>query len=427
MKKQILTAFLGLAALGANAQTAVTDTVVLGAGYANQVWYSLTNDEQGTAAKDNWDLAFDIVDITASIHINSVSGVMLWNYPKGNKSAWSTVDTSGLSTWAARYNTDTSWAVGAMGRYGDPSNPFDLDWGQYDMSTHKVAGDSIYIIQLVNGDYKKLIIESLSSGVFSFKYANLDGSNETTSTLTKSNFANKNMAYFSLVNDAEVNREPDMTKWDLVFTQYTAFISMGGPVTPYPVSGVLQNRGVTAVKVDNLPNKATYNNWQGHTFSSEINTIGYDWKTFNMSTNSYDIQDSTVYFVAAPDAETGDIAVWKMIFTGFESADGKYIFSKTQLKAASVQDVFGNNTTVAISPNPAQGGNVNVVYDLNSNQDAVILNVTDMTGKTVFSTQLESNAGLHVYALPVYSLSSGMYIVSVNTRGGSVQQKLMVN
>lgn len=425
MKKQILTALLGLAAISTQAQQVVTDTVKTGSNYANQVWYSLANDEMGSAPKDNWDLAFDIIDITASIHINSASGVMLWNYPKGDKSAWSTVDTTGITTWDARYNTDTSWAVGAMGRYGDPNNPFDLDWGLYDMATHNVTGDSIYIIQLVNGDYKKLMIESLSGGTFSFKYANLDGSSEVSDKVIKGNFANKNMAYYSIVNGSTVNREPDMTKWDLVFTQYTAFISMGGPLTPYPVSGVLQNRSVKAVKVDNLPNKNAYNTYQGHTFNSEINTIGYNWKSFNGS--GYDIKDSTVYFISTPDAETGDNAIWKVIFTGFENSNGSFIFDKSLMKAASVEDVFGNKATVSISPNPATGGNVNVVYDLNSNQEAVMLNVTDMTGKTVLSTQLESNAGLHVYALPVNSLSSGMYIVSVNTRGGSVQQKLVVN
>ena len=123
MKRQVLSLLmLAAAATTTHAQTVVTDTVMLGAGYTNQVWYSLGNDEQGSASKNNWDLAFDVVNIMSSIHINSASGAMLWNYPKGDKSAWASVDTNGLSTWNPRYNTDTSWAVGAMGAYADPSN-----------------------------------------------------------------------------------------------------------------------------------------------------------------------------------------------------------------------------------------------------------------------------------------------------------------
>mgnify|MGYP000318106146 CR=1 FL=1 len=116
MKKQLLSVLaLAMTATTVNAQV-VHDSVKLDAGYAKQVWYSLQNDEQGSAPKNEWDLAFDVVDITSSIRINSESGVMLWNYPKGDISAWSSVDTNGLSTWDARYNSDTSWGLGAMGR-----------------------------------------------------------------------------------------------------------------------------------------------------------------------------------------------------------------------------------------------------------------------------------------------------------------------
>jgi hypothetical protein len=104
MKKQLLTALLLSTGMGVNAQT--NDSVLLTGGYANQVWYSLQNDEQGSATKNNWDLAFDMKAITSSIHINAVAGISLWAYPKSNLSGWTTVDTNGLSTWVKRYNSD---------------------------------------------------------------------------------------------------------------------------------------------------------------------------------------------------------------------------------------------------------------------------------------------------------------------------------
>ncbi len=271
MKKQLLSVLaLAITATTANAQV-VHDSVLLDAGYAKQVWYSLQNDEQGTAAKNEWDIAFDVVDITSSIRINSESGVMLWNYPKGDIAAWSSIDTNGLSTWDARYNSDTTWTQGAMGRYVDPSNSFDVDWGIYDPGTHIITGDSIYIIQLVNGDFKKLIIEKLQSGTFYIKYANLDGSKESTDQVSKSTFKDKNLGYYSISNQTTLNREPDRGKWDLVFTQYTGFVPI-----PYTVTGVLHNRGVSVAQADNVPNKNTYTAWQSHSRSTEINTIGYD-------------------------------------------------------------------------------------------------------------------------------------------------------
>lgn len=396
----------------------VTDSVMLGAGYANQVWYSLANDEQGSAAKNNWDLAFDVVNVMSSIHINSASGVMLWNYPKGDKTAWASVDTNGLSTWSPRYNTDTSWAVGAMGAYADPSNWLDLDWGQYDMSTHQITGDSIYIIKLVSGDYKKLYIEKLSGGTFYFKFANLDGSSEKSEQVSKSQFTDKNLGYYSIVNEAAVNREPDADKWDLVFTQYTAFIPI-----PYTITGVLQNRGVSVAKAANIPNKTSYNGWQAHTFMSEINTIGWDWKT-HVGMGVYSVQDSLVFFVGI-DKQAGT-EIWKLIFTGFEAADGKFVFDKQKLVAASVSNVEGKTATMALYPNPANGSNVQVVYNLQANSKTAMLQVTDLAGRTVHTQSLDNTAGTHTTTLP-NSFGSGLYIVSVTTDAGHVQQKLVVN
>lgn len=421
MKKQLLTAALVAGTFLAQGQTVVQDSVLMGAGYANQVWYSLENDEQGSAPKNNWDIAFDVVEITSCLHINTPGGVKLWGYPKGDKTAWATVDTTGLSTWPERYNSDTSWARGAMGNYADPSNPFDLDWGTYDISTHVLNGDSLYIIKLTTGDYKKLFIEKLTSGTFYFKFADLNGSNEVNEQVNKSQFTGKNLGYYSISAQAVANREPDRSKWDLVFTQYTAYVP-----TAYTVTGILQNRGVHAVKVAGLADPTTYNNWQTETFNSAINTIGYNWKTYNMGTSSYDIADSTAYFVAVPKGTAGD-DIWKLILTGFAGADGKSVFSKQKLQTASITDLKGNVTSMALYPNPSNGGNVQVVYNINSSNETVMLTVTDMTGRTVMAQQLSNTTGLHTYTLPANTFSSGMYIVAVSSVGGRVQQQLVIN
>lgn len=421
MKKQLLSVLLAAGSLAANAQTVVPDSVEIGAGYANQVWYSMENGKQGTAAKDNWDIAFDLVGVQSGIQVNTAAGAMLWAYPKGNKSSWSTVDTAGLSTWTARYNSDTSWALGAIGRYADPNDPFDLDWGRYDLTNHTVVGDSIFIIKLVNGDYKKLLIEKLQSGTFTFKFANVDGSNETTATVAKSNFTKRNFAYYSLSGNQSLNREPDQTEWDIIFTQYTGFVP-----TPYAVTGVLHNRDTRTVRVDNIPNVPAYTNWQAHNDNSEINTIGYNWKSFNGS--GYSIKDSLVFFIKSYDTELGDYSVWKLWFTDFSSSTGKYVFNKQRLKTASITGV--NKKTVAtmvLYPNPSNGSNVKLVYDIEKTAKSVAVQVYDVTGKLLVNKTLNSNAGMYTEQLSTNTLQKGMYIVTLSVDGQRTSQRLTVN
>lgn len=420
MKKQLLAVLFVAGCVGANAQTVVADSVEIGAGYANQVWYSMETGKKGTAPKDNWDLAFDVIDISSSIDINSAAGAKLWCYPKAAASGWASVDTTGLSTWDARYGADTSWTRGAMGNYADPTNPTDLDWGIYDQTSHKVLGDSIYIIQLVNGDFKKLFIEKLQSGSFTFKYANLDGSNEKTVSISKANYKLSNLAYYSIVSEKELNREPDQTKWDIVFTQYTSFVPIA-----YNVTGVLHNRYNRTVRADKIPNVATYTNWKAHNANSEINTIGYNWKSFNGT--GYDVKDSLVFFVKSYDAELDDYSIWKLWFTDFQSSTGKYVFNKQKLQTASVATINTKIATMSLYPNPANGSDVKLVYDIETGANSASVLVYDITGKMLLNKTLSTKAGMYTEQIPVRHLQKGMYVITLSVDGQRASQRLTVN
>ena len=168
-------------AFSANAQT--TDTVTVNPGYTNQTFYSLSNGTVSSVSNLNWDLAFQLRGFAASILINSKNNVRLFN---ANKSAadWSTMtaaDTTGIFSTPTNelFNSDTSWNFGALNRTNNPADMFDLGWGNYDFMTHAVTGDSVYFIKLSSGVYKKLCIVSLANSIYDFKWADLDGSNET--------------------------------------------------------------------------------------------------------------------------------------------------------------------------------------------------------------------------------------------------------
>jgi hypothetical protein len=399
----------------------VSDMVSIGTGYPNQTWYSLENDEKGSIAINTWDIAFNLRDLEASVRINAATGVALWGYPKANKTGWATVDTNGLSTWPERYNSDSSWSWGAMGNYIDPSNPWDVDWGIYDINTHEIYGDSLYIIKLGNGDYKKLMIVSLIKGNFIFKYANLDGSNEQSVTIKKTDYADKNFAYYSIKNATALNPEPNNDEWDLLFTRYqTIYEDLGN--FPYVLTGVLSNKGVTVAECREIADPANYKNWQAHGYETPIDEIGSDWKVYDMQSSSYEIEDSLVYFV-----KTQDEAVWQLIFTDFVPTGGEFHFLKQKLAAAHINDANGKNSaTIALAPNPASGNHVNLVYNFSAAQTTATVYVCDMAGRIVHTAPLEKVAGFHQYIIPTGNLTAGTYMVAVDADNGRANQKLIV-
>ncbi|PZF73944.1 T9SS type A sorting domain-containing protein [Taibaiella soli] len=428
MKQVLLTALLGITALSGNAQS-VTDTVSVGTNaggvsYPNNVWYSLPNDEQGSVSKKNWDLAFQVYGgYTASIMANNIGGTTVWLYPKdaATTTSWAAVDTNGLSTWSKLYNSDITWGDGALSRNVDVTNANDLGWGLYDMNTHYVMGDSIYIVKTVSGTYKKLWIKSLISSVYTFTFANLDGTAETTDTVGKATYAGQNFGYYSLDNSAALSREPLTANWDIVFGQY--YSSAYNP--PYAVTGVLQNNGVKVAKA--VIDPSTVGNYvdTNHTFATSISTIGFDWKTFNGQT--YDVNDSVVYFVKRMNND-----IWKVVFTGFGgSTDGNFIFTKEKIFTAppaptAVGNVNAPQTSLALYPNPSRGQNVTLVYSFDKQVAGAKLNLFDLNGRVILSDNLQTSTGLYQYVLPTQSLSAGMYVISVEADGARTQQKLIV-
>ncbi len=305
-----------------------TVTISMGSGYQNDVYYSLSNGVVAEAPSSEWDIAFFTDIRSSSIRTNGAKGIKVYTYPDGDTTAWNeplTVDSAMLDNYL--YNSDTSWTTGAFDKneLGYP----DYGWGVYNQVNHDVVGDSLYIIQLADQSFRKLWIERKNSvnNIYYFKFANLDGSNETEVTLDCNNYITKNFAYYSIANKKEVDHEPAKTDWDLVFTKYTASISMGpGGVVPYTVTGVLSNTNTSVAKIEGTP--ASNADYAGANFKSEINTIGYDWKSINMETYQYSIQDSVTYFV-----KTQSDDIYKLNFTDFGgSANGNATFAQKKVQ-----------------------------------------------------------------------------------------------
>ena len=400
----------------ANAQV-VSDVVSIQPGYTNQVFYNMNSGELSNITHTNWDIAFQLRGFAASILINSKNNVKLW---KANKdiSQWATMmtsDTTGIVNNPAYelVNSDTSWDFGAFNSTNDATNPFDLGWGTYDFATHIISGDSVYFIKIGATDIRKIKIESLASGTYNFRFANLNGSNEIVAALSKSAFQGKFFAYYSLVNNVSIDREPIYNSWDLTFCQYLAI----SPVT-YKVTGVLSNDSVFVEKA--YPVDVNTASAGSGPLKGEINAIGYDWKTYDFNSNGWLISDSLVYFVS--DRQN---AVWKMAFTGFDGAStGNFYFDKSPAVASGLIE-NSSIKTFGLYPNPAHD-NVRMMLQMEQTGNTVI-SIIDVKGSVAYSISATLRSGLQSVDLDISELVSGLYQIVVR-QGNEIQtSRLLVD
>ena len=202
---------------------------------------------------------------------------------------------------------------------------FDYGWGTYIPSTHNVLGDSIFIIKLSGGDYKKFTIvqKNAVQNTWHFKYADIDGNNEIDTTFDADNYKDETFIHYSITNNEIVEQEP-AERWQLLFTRYYDY------TIPYMVSGVLSNGGVKVQQVNGV-SQTDFLAYQTSMFNDTLSQIGADWKSFNMATFQYEVASDIVYFLQ--DTTSTDKSIWKLYFTGFGgSATGTYSFVKTKIE-----------------------------------------------------------------------------------------------
>ncbi len=386
----------------------VTDSVIMGASYANDVYYSFQNGVISTANRSEWDIAFYTSVWSAGVLTNDGKGIVLKTYPKADTSGWNSVDTAGLSTWPAMYNSLDDWENGAFDRNakGHP----DYGWGVYNGINHNVVGDSIFIMKMANGSFKKFwLIKKISvANTYYFRYANLDGTSEVMDSLDCNPYISKNFVYYSMDNKAILDRDPESGSWDILFTKYMGIVQG----TPYPVTGVFQNIDVPANRFAQVD--PSFEDWFSAPMDSIKAPIGYDWKYFDNSSFTYYVVDSLVYFVM-----NRQMDVYKLVFNAFDYTVGKAVFTKSMVSAASVNEITSNNE-FNLYPNPAS---VSVNLQIKGNQNWNNLIVSDMAGRVVFTTKLIGSESLNI---PVDNIKPGVYVVSLLSDHTKSMQKLII-
>lgn len=416
MNKIFTVLLISLFAFGAIAQTNVE--VITGASYVDDVYYSFNDGSVVTTPRNNWDIAFAPDNFNVSILANNGYGVELYTYPNGAIADWASLDTTGLSTWAPMYNSTEDLYDGAFLRNMDYENAFDQGWGVYNMATHIIEGDSLFVIKTVAGDYKKLAIveanPNSTANTWSFKFANLDGSEEQVVDFGADQYKDMNYVHYSIGNNEFLSREPNSTEWQLLFTKYFDYS------IPYYVSGVQVNSEyVTVQQIDGV-NQADFEDYVEADFNSNLSEIGSDWKEFDMASFTYTVEEQRVYFTKVMNETATDSTYWKLYFTAFGgSSDGVYSFTQKDLTSGTyVRDLEGV-TLFELFPNPAKE-QLHLITDLQSEMSVYIY---DISGKMVHHQIIAQ--GFNHEQISIRDLESGIYSLSISTDKGTTSQKFI--
>lgn len=421
MNKTLPILFFMLVVITMGQAQTTTHTINLGASYANAQFYDLELDATQHLSHNDWDIAFGMDADNAGILINegaAFSGTRTKLYVVPNKTFGDVITNGDFGN--ELLNNEQSWTNGAVNSVS-PNTATNYGWGIYNQSTDKVTGNgTLYAVELKNGSYKKLVIDSMASGTYYFRYADLNGSNVQQQTIAKSNHSGKTLAYFSLTTNNTVTAE--VAGWDWVFTRYRTLIHRTTPPTPYTVGGILLNRGVEAVIADNIdPATVNHNNYTPH--HDSLTTIGHNWKSYSFGTG-WSVASNRVYFV-----KTQNNDLYQIEFLSFQgSSTGQGQFAKTYLGKLIGLDQVEHQDLAGIQcfPNPASD-QLQIVYTLRHRVDAVQVRLTDMTGRVVYETQLPSNQqGMHATHVSLPILPDGPYALTVHTTMDQYTKKIMI-
>ena len=410
MKKLLhIAAFL---AVGFSTTAQETVELSMGANYENEVYLKLANETQNTYAANSWDIAF-LRNSPQNIGIRVNDGIGIQVFEAADDPAeWNNINVANESSWTALYNDDTNWDNGAFmqgsGSYG---------WGEYNPVTHHVEGTIIFVLKYADGTYRKFINEDFFGG-YTFKFATWDGNdwvNEKTVTVDNNDNPANRYNYYSLQNDETVIAEPAVGDWDMVFRKYVTDLGEG---TYYNVTGVLNNPNVTVAQNEELDGEGDPN---GLSYSEDINTIGYDWKSFDGS--GYIVNSDMAYYVKYDES-----TIYRLVFTEFDGASSGNI----ELDYQDVSGLLGfEDVTEDISfgmyPNPTTNGQVSIVYDVANTASAKnTIEVFAINGAKVYSETLSSTSGFYNKTLDLSALQSGVYMVNVTSGKNTITKKLIL-
>ncbi len=394
-------------------------------GGSKNVYFSLKNSEVARVESDGWQLSFKTGNIAGTIRANKNTRVYA-ALSLGIDDFKSPIEVSDLSNkelFEELHNDVSSWKMGAFNTGGAPEEDFNYGWGEY-VQGDGIYGTKLFVLEITNNgrkEYKQFIINSVYNNSYFLEACDLDGENPIEKVINKGNYIGKNFVMYDVFENEIIDQEPNKTDWDLLFTEYVTPIQAGPQLMYYTVAGIQQNEMTWVSKVAGINSDEPTSD----SYSSIINTIGYDWKTFS---NGYIIEDYA-YFVQRftygqdltpiPSGE-----VYKIVFTNYEGgADKASSFEINPITASVDKD---GNTRFAIYPNVISNGEeFNIIWNDNQRTIANQVKVINSVGEVVYSKNINSVNELTNMKINT-NLSTGLYFVVFSNGSEVFTQKLMV-
>ena len=276
----------------------ITSTVNMEANYKWQIYYNLkTNTVVGQNLKTAWDLGFETSANGFHIVLNTSKAMFASN--TGNTNFTAVTDTIGFAInkkWdEPSGNIDST----AIGDWRTTNNVYIIDRGYSETGTHQ--------------GFRKIQFQNVDVNKYTIRFAQLNGTGDVTLQINKD--STYNFMFLSFANGQVVSAEPPKALWDLVFTQYTHVFY--NPTTTYLVTGCLLNRYNTWAIMDSIIHfpQINFNSTFNYILSANINTIGYDWKTY--TSGSYVINTKMNYII-----KDSEGIYYKLHFIDFYNTSG---------------------------------------------------------------------------------------------------------
>jgi hypothetical protein len=382
------------------------DSVSTDINNSQMVFYSLATGAKTLVSNTDWHIAVSIRPTQypnhplggTSIRLNGGNGVKAYIAPNVTVSSFNNLDTTGWHNWKQLYDSDTSIDNGALNSTRN-GTLFDFGWGVYNSTSHNVVGDSVFLIELPNGELFKFMVVNLDQDTaFNIRYAHIDNSGLQNLHIGKPEYSGKEFVYVDLPSNIVRDKEPASNNWDLQFLKYGALDVTPG--TAVAKTGVWVNGGTQVGKA--VPVDVNSNNYSSVQFSTRMNGIGWNWQQYDSASSSYNVEPALAYFV-----QTNSSGMYKVVFTGFGgSTTGVISFYKQLVESVSAVAEPGNDIVTQVFPNPATN-QMQVLL----NTPMAVVSVIDMQGKQVALKQAEGNN----VTINTGTLANGIYLLSVTS------------
>lgn len=419
------------------AQAWITDTLDMGSGQVNDVYYGIETGTRTVVSNTNWDIAFSAINMQGNHHYgsgiwvneastNPASQIIL--YHAINLGAFDTATATSLSgiLGSQMHNSTTTYAEGAF-NYGAPPIPTNVGWGlDAGPPSYVVTGNKPFIAIKNNIPYKIWIHKQykLTPYAYEMLIGRLDGLTPIDTVVIDIgvNFPNRLFAYYNITSKQEIDREPHVFEWDINLTRYAKQVSGNNYVSTV---GVMSNPYASIAAVhDVVADTVLYSHYHSlfETPAAKIITaIGEEWKKNPSSSGSYYDLDTVTYFIRSWNHSIHQI---EFLYADYGNL-GRTVLRKRTVQATRIDDVATPLSQWSLVPNPA-GNEVTVVLDAKEQAAARIL-ISDISGRIVKQYPVEIRQDMNAFRINTASMPSGLYMVTITNGKWKQTEKLIVS